>query len=179
MTRTFEWDEDKVQELLQLVSEGHSFGRIAHIMGASSRNIPLCKFNRLRMKDPALKHPHSQTFRRAIERPKVPKTLKLSQAPKLVVVKADEIVPLDINGAAITIETVNNKMCRYPYGDPGQADFRLCGHALKLGSPYCEAHHRQVYNQKPTKTADRSGRKRFSSRGGHGANRGFSSDSEY
>jgi GcrA cell cycle regulator len=35
---------------------------------------------------------------------------------------------------------VNDRMCKWPIGDPSSADFHFCGHPPKSGSPYCEAH---------------------------------------
>ena len=36
------------------------------------------------------------------------------------------------------------KTCQYPYGHPGDDDFRFCGHPVDKGS-YCQTHHDLCY----------------------------------
>ena len=31
-------------------------------------------------------------------------------------------------------------MCRWPFGNPDEADFHFCGKAVAPGKPYCEDH---------------------------------------
>jgi GcrA cell cycle regulator len=49
------------------------------------------------------------------------------------------------DGSKPTILTVNDRMCRWPIGDPAAHDFHFCGHNPKKDSPYCEAHTRKAY----------------------------------
>jgi len=41
--------------------------------------------------------------------------------------------------------TINDRMCRWPIGDPSADEFHFCGRSPKAGSPYCEAHARKAY----------------------------------
>jgi GcrA cell cycle regulator len=41
--------------------------------------------------------------------------------------------------------TINDRMCRWPIGDPSENEFHFCGRKPRLGSPYCEAHARKAY----------------------------------
>jgi GcrA cell cycle regulator len=41
--------------------------------------------------------------------------------------------------------TINDRMCRWPIGDPAENEFHFCGRNPKPGSPYCEAHARKAY----------------------------------
>nr|WP_137676534.1 GcrA family cell cycle regulator [Parerythrobacter lutipelagi] len=35
---------------------------------------------------------------------------------------------------------LSDKVCRWPMGHPGEADFHFCGHAVNPGFPYCVEH---------------------------------------
>ena len=41
---------------------------------------------------------------------------------------------------ALTIDT-----CRWPFGDPVEADFHYCGELPLVGRPYCDKHDAQSY----------------------------------
>ena len=45
-----------------------------------------------------------------------------------------------ITTAALTIDT-----CRWPFGDPIDADFHYCGELPLIGLPYCAKHDAQSY----------------------------------
>lgn len=45
------------------------------------------------------------------------------------------------NGDFVTLETVSDKFCRRPIGDPSKPDFHYCGLAPKEGSSYCALCH--------------------------------------
>ncbi len=49
------------------------------------------------------------------------------------------------SGAFVTLETVSDRACRWPIGDPHDREFHFCGNAPKAGKPYCEGHCRIVY----------------------------------
>ena len=48
-------------------------------------------------------------------------------------------------GTGATVLTINDRMCRWPIGDPSENEFHFCGRNPKSGSPYCEAHARKAY----------------------------------
>ena len=68
-------------------------------------------------------------------------------APLPPVVEEDPITLADGNFA--TVLTINDRMCRWPIGDPSDNEFHFCGHKPKRGSPYCEAHARKAYQPQP------------------------------
>jgi GcrA cell cycle regulator len=45
-----------------------------------------------------------------------------------------------IKTIALTIDT-----CRWPFGDPADADFHYCGELPLIGRPYCDRHDAQSY----------------------------------
>jgi GcrA cell cycle regulator len=64
-------------------------------------------------------------------------------APEPPVVEEDPVLLDDGNFA--TVLTINDRMCRWPIGDPAENEFHFCGRKPKNGSPYCEAHARKAY----------------------------------
>ena len=66
-----------------------------------------------------------------------------SHVPAAPVIEEDPL-PLD-DGNFATVLTINDRMCRWPIGDPSENEFHFCGRKPKSGSPYCEAHARKAY----------------------------------
>lgn len=53
---------------------------------------------------------------------------------------------LEIDGHFIGILTINDKMCRWPIGDPCDLDtFHYCAREPLAGAKYCEAHERKAH----------------------------------
>jgi GcrA cell cycle regulator len=44
-----------------------------------------------------------------------------------------------------TLQAIARNECRWPYGDPGRANFYFCGKRAAAGSSYCEFHLRRGY----------------------------------
>jgi GcrA cell cycle regulator len=137
--QTFDWTSDAVADLKKYVSEGFSYGQIARLLGCTSRNQPLCKFNRLKKLDATLSSPRSQERRRPVSLAPIAVVARVSAEAKLT---AGELVPFELDGTPITLDNRESSMCEYPIGDPLRHDFRYCGHVKHNKSPYCEAHHK-------------------------------------
>jgi GcrA cell cycle regulator len=68
--------------------------------------------------------------------------------PKLPAAAATAAKKL-ITTIALTIDT-----CRWPFGDPVEADFHYCGELPLVGRPYCTKHDAQSYHAtRPKKAA--------------------------
>ena len=48
---------------------------------------------------------------------------------------------------------LNERMCRWPIGHPGDQDFHFCGNPRIAGRPYCEAHCAMAYRGKAVEAA--------------------------
>jgi GcrA cell cycle regulator len=59
------------------------------------------------------------------------------------------------DGSFATVISVNDRMCRWPIGDPKAADFHFCGHAPKAGFCYCETHTQRAHQPGPPKRRPR------------------------
>lgn len=54
----------------------------------------------------------------------------------------------------ITLLEVSDRVCRWPIGDPRDADFYFCGRNVRQGMPYCHDHASQAYQSISRKPAN-------------------------
>ncbi len=58
--------------------------------------------------------------------------------------------------ARTTLLDLNEKICKWPIGHPGEADFHFCGKGAQAGFPYCTEHCLVAYQaQLPRRDRDR------------------------
>lgn len=118
------WTEHRISQLKRLWPEGRSAETIARELGGGlTRHAVLGKVARLGLSErrPGGK-PRPEAQDRAIPEPPV-------------------------NGVA-TILSIRRLDCRWPYGDPGAADFSLCGRPSERGA-FCAAHAAIAYRPAP------------------------------
>ncbi len=132
------WTDERVEQLKSLWTEGLSASQIARALGGVTRNAVIGKVHRLGL---AGRVSPSRSERPRL--PVVPKVAVRLHAPEPPVVEEDPIHLAD--GNFVTVLTINDRMCRWPIGDPSENEFHFCGHKPKNGSPYCEAHARKAY----------------------------------
>lgn len=138
------WNDDRIQRLKILWLEGRTAEWIARDLGAGiTRSAVLGKVHRLRLSE----------GRGPTSKPKPPHAPRRPQQPfvKAVVERAPpdrrrpETEPPEPPPAeAKSILTVRRLDCRWPYGDPGDADFCLCGRRVARGS-FCQSHAARAY----------------------------------
>jgi len=132
------WTEERVEQLKALWAEGLSASQIARVLGNVSRNAVIGKVHRLGLAGRAgparAERPRSSVPRKSVVHAAV-------AAPPIV--EEDPIKLEDGNFA--TVLTINDRMCRWPIGDPSENEFHFCARKPKSGSPYCEAHARKAY----------------------------------
>jgi GcrA cell cycle regulator len=149
------WTNERIELLKKLWLDGWSASRIADELSAGiTRNAVIGKVYRLglsgRVKAPAghvPASPHQKAPRRAAH-PRgrgqasigntalaLPPLMLEAPLPREA---RDVVVPIC---EPVTIMELRESMCRWPIGDPAQADFRFCG-AKKLPGqvPYCSCH---------------------------------------
>ena len=131
------WTEERVEQLKTLWTEGLSASQIARVMGGVTRNAVIGKVHRLGLAGRA-------TSTRS-ERPRIsmPRQHIVRAAPEPEIVEQEPLTLED--GSHANVLTVNDRMCRWPIGDPADNAFHFCGRKPKDGSPYCEAHARKAY----------------------------------
>jgi GcrA cell cycle regulator len=132
------WTEERVDQLKTLWTEGLSASQIARVLGGVTRNAVIGKVHRLGLAGRA-----SPSRSERPRMPSAPKVQTRTHAPAPPVVEEDPLV-LD-DGSHATVLTINDRMCRWPIGDPSGDEFHFCGRKPKNGSPYCEAHAQKAY----------------------------------
>ena len=143
------WTDERVEQLKSLWTEGLSASQIARALGGVTRNAVIGKVHRLGLAGRA-----TPTRSDRPRLPSAPKVMTRTYMPPPPVVE-EEPVTFD-DGNHVTVLTINDRMCRWPIGDPSENDFHFCGRKPKSGSPYCEAHARKAYQpQQPRRDRGR------------------------
>ncbi len=149
------WPDEQVTLLKKLWGEGLSASKIAdHFGSTKSRNAVIGKVHRLKLEGRATTK-RKPTARRVPDRPR--KRILVRKARKSPWQKHLDALPADLPPPAIieapipeaqrrTVETLEAHHCRWPIGDPQEADFHFCGSKKIDGLPYCECHARRAYN---------------------------------
>ncbi len=148
-TGQMSWTDERVEQLKSLWTEGLSASQIARALGGVTRNAVIGKVHRLGLAGRA-------TPTRS-DRPRVPSAPRVSMrahhVPEPPPVEEDPVVLED--GSHATVLTINDRMCRWPIGDPSENEFHFCGRKPKAGSPYCEAHARKAYQPQQQQRRDK------------------------
>ncbi len=133
------WTDERVEQVRALWTEGLSGSQIARVLGGVTRNAVISKVHRLGLPE----RPHTVN-RHASWPARTPKRLAKppKEEPRLVVEEPPVVLE---DGSFATILTINDRMCRWPIGDPSENEFHFCGRKPEHGSPYCEAHARKAY----------------------------------
>lgn len=136
------WTDEQIEELKRLWNEGLSTAEIGRALNVS-KNAVVGKSHRLGLK------PRPSPIAGKKEEAAAPK--KKAPAPKQEPQRVNDVVDLGPN------------MCRWPFGDPGDADFHFCGKPSTPGKPYCAEHCSVAYVSK-TSSRDRSSSNSFANR---------------
>jgi len=136
------WTDERVEQLKGLWNEGLSASQIARALGGISRNAVIGKVHRLGLAGRAAPA--------RAERPRTQRRTAIHTAPAPVEIIEEDPIKLD-DGNFATVLTINDRMCRWPIGDPAENEFHFCGRKPKNGSPYCEAHARKAYQPQTMK----------------------------
>jgi GcrA cell cycle regulator len=154
------WNDERVELLKRLWTDGLSASQIAARLGGVTRNAVIGKVHRLGLSGRATTSrikPMRQVKRAAPvvrthhvtyavhgatalkpqfeEEPE----LEIQTAPATV---TELVIPM---AERATILTLKESMCRWPIGDPSDAQFHFCGRKSLTGMPYCEHHARVAY----------------------------------
>jgi GcrA cell cycle regulator len=161
-----EWSSERIEQLRSLWHNGMSASQIAAQLGGISRNAVIGKAHRLGLTgrpSPIKNRPVGvrPAPRRARVEPRQPAQRIAAppqpqpQAPLTRKVEARPPVAEigDMPGA--TILTLTDRICKWPIGDPRDADFHFCGRASAEGLPYCGDHARRAYQPPARRSGER------------------------
>ena len=142
------WTDDRVEILKKLWAEGLSASQIARELGDVTRNAVIGKVHRLGLAGRAsptkpksrLRHrehiDYGESSYHGSSRSIINDYVKPLVMPEPAVTS---------DGEPINILSLNEKVCKWPIGEPGDDDFRFCGNRKENGSPYCAEHTRVAY----------------------------------
>ena len=154
---TMGWTEERVETLKKLWAEGLSASQIAGRLGQVTRNAVIGKVHRLglsgrattsrmkshrprpraavakRLAKPRFRHGRQHGAARASIRPTPSLTCRRWRSWSFR------------SAERRSIETLAECDCRWPIGDPQEAEFHFCGKKKVAGLPYCEFHARRAF----------------------------------
>lgn len=142
------WTEERVEVLRNLWLAEFSASLIAAELGGTSRSAVIGKIHRLGLcgrGKPALSVKPQRKPRAVGRRAYRPvaignMALKAGTDTRLEH-QARMFEPVAVPIAKmLTIETLTERTCRWPVGDPCEGGFRFCGHDSLEGVPYCPYH---------------------------------------
>lgn len=147
------WDDNRIEQLKKLWSDGLSASQIAAELGGVTRNAVIGKVHRLGLSGRAKAKPASVARPRKVVKTAA-RTSTVSVRGNLAVVEMVEIEPVVMPARdnvvipmsrRISIMELREGVCRWPMGDPLQPDFAYCGGDCQVGKTYCEAHARIAF----------------------------------
>ncbi|MBX9863485.1 MAG: GcrA cell cycle regulator [Hyphomicrobium sp.] len=154
------WNDERVDLLKKLWSEGLSASQIAGRLGGVTRNAVIGKVHRLGLSGRATTsrmkshRPRARAATAAGARRMQQKTRFAQQGnPALRALYQPEAEPYTPQAEELvipmkerrSIQTLTECSCRWPIGDPQASDFHFCGKNKVNGLPYCEFHARRAF----------------------------------
>lgn len=160
------WNDERVEILKKLWSEGLSASQIASRLGSVTRNAVIGKVHRLGLSGRATTsrmkthrpRPRMMNAKRAAQKSRFqqsgnPALRALYGQDDVFVPPVEELViPL---AERKTIQTLVESSCRWPIGDPQAPEFHFCGKNKVTGLPYCEFHARRAFQPPQPRRRDR------------------------
>ncbi|XWN32215.1 MAG: GcrA family cell cycle regulator [Devosia sp.] len=150
------WTDERIELLRKLWADGLSASQIAGTLGDVTRNAVIGKIHRLglsgRVKAPSQtrtpRRPAPMRPKPAAAAPSQPRVMAVGNtvvkvverevvAPPPPVLEEAAVVPIH---GGISLLDLSATSCRWPVGDPSEADFRFCGAKTGAGDVYCSAH---------------------------------------
>lgn len=147
------WDDNRIEQLKKLWGEGLSASQIAAELGGVTRNAVIGKVHRLGLSGRTKAKPAAAARPRKAVKAPVRSTTVLFRGNLAVVevtdaiavaepVRESVVIPMS---RRVSIMELREGVCRWPLGDPLQADFAYCGADCGAGKTYCEAHARVAF----------------------------------
>jgi GcrA cell cycle regulator len=160
------WNDERVDLLKKLWSDGLSASQIAGRLGGVTRNAVIGKVHRLGLSGRATTsrmkshrpRARAQSTRRLMKprfanigNPAL-RQLYLGDTEPYTPPAEELVIPLNERKS---IQTLTEVSCRWPIGDPQLADFHFCGRNKITGLPYCDFHARRAFQPPQPRRRDR------------------------
>lgn len=129
------WTDKRVQTLETMWRAGKSASEIAETLGGVTRNAVIGKAHRMGLSG------RPSPIKKVKEKPAAAVAAEAPSAPAAPVARAKPVaIPVPSKDGGVSILQLTERMCKWPNGDPREADFHFCGQASKPGMPYCVDH---------------------------------------
>jgi GcrA cell cycle regulator len=148
------WNEVRTETLTRLWSKGWSASQIAAQMGGTTRNAVISKARRLGLPYRKGEYGQRQVYfkpricNRRRPTPHVHPSILNRAVSKLYALPPPtrtEAVETVFVGERLSLLELTENTCRWPIGDPREADFHFCGRQKSGNGPYCEHHARIAF----------------------------------
>ena len=152
------WTDERVELLKKLWADGLSASQIAGELGGVTRNAVIGKVHRLGLSGraksqsqsaPRARKPAPRPVMRTVSMPQVRGNVALAPITMLepyvqaeTRIQTEVVVPMS---RRVQIMELRESMCKWPMGDPTQADFVFCGADCGFGTSYCTHHSAMAY----------------------------------
>lgn len=157
------WTEERIAQLKAGWEGGMTASQIAEALGEGvSRNAVIGKAHRLGLEsrpspvkgtEEATPAPAPAKAAAPVAAPAAPTA---PAAPAIAKAPAAKKPARTGKAARTTLLDLNEKICKWPIGHPGEADFHFCGKPSQAGFPYCTEHCLVAYQaQLPRRDRDR------------------------
>lgn len=160
------WNDERVEVLKKLWSDGLSASQIAGRLGGVTRNAVIGKVHRLGLSGRAttsrMKSHRPRARTQSAKRLMKPRfanignpalrNLYLGDTEPYVPPAEEVVIPMNERKY---IQTLTEVCCRWPIGDPQHADFHFCGKNKVAGLPYCDVHARRAFQPPQARRRDR------------------------
>ena len=171
------WTDERVELLKKLWAEGLSASQIATQLGGVSRNAVIGKVHRLKLSGrgrtssstPRPKKAASNSGPRPAPRAQRPVTTSVgatalqarfdAEPDAQVQIRPQDnvVIPIPLK---LKLVELGERTCKWPIGDPKDADFHFCGRPSKVGAPYCAEHAAKAYQPPQSRKAREEERER-------------------
>ena len=147
------WTQEREDLLRKLWLQGLSASQIAYVMAGITRNAVIGKAHRMGLpkRSPATSHRPKPRVQRG--QPSLA-LVGARPAPRESIIEKQFQRSLGLGyeagfqaeqGDRVTLMTLTSRTCKWPIGDPADADFHFCSHDAENGRSYCEFHHSLAY----------------------------------
>jgi GcrA cell cycle regulator len=162
---TLGWNDERVETLRKLWTDGLSASQIAKQLGGVTRNAVIGKVHRLGLAGRATpSRPAKRPMRlarpprphNALSGPPRPRT-HAALTPVPFTPAPPPLDPLaQPDGSVASVLTLTDRMCKWPIGDPNDSGFAFCGREADCG-PYCQEHAQHAYQPAQAKKRKAAG----------------------
>jgi len=161
------WNDERVETLKKLWSEGLSASQIASRIGGVTRNAVIGKVHRLGLsgRAPTTSRSSVSRPRPRIAAPRRPAKQRFTQVGSVALrptfqldaepyVSTYEELDIPVSERKSLLDLVEAS-CRWPIGDPQTQEFHFCNRGKVAGLPYCEFHARRAFQPAQPRRRDR------------------------